>query len=130
MFVVSSILPKNKQKYLTLLLLYLMVLKRVHWVNYLPQWWGKFDDELSWLFTKRFRAFYLICRKEPNLSQYFCYSHSLKMVWGFIFNIWGYIFFDFFISCVVKIHEEIDLIDLCFYSENVPFFRFLAPFTF
>ena len=31
--------------------------------NYVPQWWVEFDDELSWLFTKRFRAFYLICRK-------------------------------------------------------------------
>ena len=33
------------------------------WVNYLPQWWVKFDNELSWLFTKKFRGFYLICRK-------------------------------------------------------------------
>ena len=32
-------------------------------VNFLPQWWVKFDDELSCLFNKRFRAFYLICRK-------------------------------------------------------------------
>ena len=31
--------------------------------NYVPQWWVQFNDELSWLFTKRFRAFYLICRK-------------------------------------------------------------------
>ena len=29
------------------------------------------NDELSWLFTKRFRAFYLICRKQPNPSQNF-----------------------------------------------------------
>ena len=31
--------------------------------NYLPQWWVELDDELSWLFTKIFRAFYLFCRK-------------------------------------------------------------------
>ena len=31
--------------------------------NYVPQWWVEFDDELSWLFTKRFRTFCLICRK-------------------------------------------------------------------
>ena len=31
--------------------------------NYVPQWWVEFDDDLSWLFTKRFRVFYLICRK-------------------------------------------------------------------
>ena len=31
--------------------------------NYVPQWWVEFYDELSWLFTKRYRAFYLICRK-------------------------------------------------------------------
>ena len=24
--------------------------------NYVPQWWVEFDDELSWLFTNRFRA--------------------------------------------------------------------------
>ena len=29
--------------------------------NYVLQWWVEFIDELSWLFTKRFRAFYLIC---------------------------------------------------------------------
>ena len=29
------------------------------WVNYLPQWCVEFDDELSWLFTKRFRVFTL-----------------------------------------------------------------------
>ena len=31
--------------------------------NYVPQCWVEFDDESSWLFTKRFRAFYLLCRK-------------------------------------------------------------------
>ena len=31
--------------------------------NYVPQWWVEFNDELSWLFTKRFRDFCLICRK-------------------------------------------------------------------
>ena len=31
--------------------------------NYVPQWWVEFDDELSWLLTKIFRDFYLICRK-------------------------------------------------------------------
>ena len=25
--------------------------------NYVPQWWVEFNDELIWLFTKRFRAF-------------------------------------------------------------------------
>ena len=30
------------------------------------------------MFTKRFRAFYLIFRKYPNPSQHFCYSHSLN----------------------------------------------------
>ena len=50
--------------------------------NYVPQWWVESewvesDDELSWLFTQRFRAFYLICRKSPNPSQNFCYSNSL-----------------------------------------------------
>ena len=35
----------------------------MNWVNYLLQWWVEFNNELSWLFTKRFRAFYLICRK-------------------------------------------------------------------
>ena len=29
----------------------------MNWVNYLPQWWVEFDDELSWLFTKRFILF-------------------------------------------------------------------------
>ena len=43
-----------------------------------PKWWVEFDDELSWLFTKRFRAFYLICRKELKPSQNFYYSHSLN----------------------------------------------------
>ena len=38
----------------------------------------EFDDELSWLFTKRFRAFYPTCRKQPNPSQNFCYSNSLN----------------------------------------------------
>jgi hypothetical protein len=42
--------------------------------NHVPQWWVEFDDELNWLFTKRFRAFYLF----PNPSQNFCYSHSLN----------------------------------------------------
>ena len=36
------------------------------------------NDELSWWFTKRFNAFYLSCRKQPNPSQNFCYSHSLN----------------------------------------------------
>ena len=40
------------------------------------------NDELSstmsWLFTKRFRAFYLIFRKQPNPSQNVCYSHSFN----------------------------------------------------
>ena len=36
------------------------------------------NDELSCFFTNRFRAFYHICRKWPNLSQNFCYSNSLK----------------------------------------------------
>ena len=36
------------------------------------------NDELSWLFTKRFRAFYFICRDQPNHPQNFCYSHSLN----------------------------------------------------
>ena len=31
--------------------------------NYVPQCWVEFNDELSWLFTKRFQAFYLICWK-------------------------------------------------------------------
>ena len=31
--------------------------------NYVPQWWVEYDNELSWLFTKRIRAFYLNCRK-------------------------------------------------------------------
>ena len=35
-------------------------------------------DELSWLFTIRFIAFYLTCRKYPNLPQNFCYSHSFN----------------------------------------------------
>ena len=30
---------------------------------YVPQWWVKFDNELSWMFTKIFRAFCLIGRK-------------------------------------------------------------------
>ena len=36
------------------------------------------NDELSCLFTKRFRAFCLICRKFPITSQNLCYSHSLN----------------------------------------------------
>ena len=44
----------------------------------MPQWWVEFDDELSWLFTNRFGAFYLICRKYPNPSQNFLYSNSLN----------------------------------------------------
>ena len=36
--------------------------------NYVPQCWFEFDDELSWLFTKRFRDFQIICRKQPNPS--------------------------------------------------------------
>ena len=31
--------------------------------SYVPQWWAEFNDELSWLLSKRFRASYLICRK-------------------------------------------------------------------
>jgi hypothetical protein len=34
--------------------------------NYVPQW-VEFDDALSWLFTKRFRGFYLICRNSQIL---------------------------------------------------------------
>ena len=37
------------------------------------------NDELSCLFTTRFRTFYFICRKQPNPSQNFCYSHSLNL---------------------------------------------------
>ena len=48
------------------------------WDNYVPQWWVEFSDELIWLFTERFRAFSLICRKWPNPSQNFCYPHSLN----------------------------------------------------
>ena len=33
---------------------------------------------MNWLFTKRFRTFYPICRKYPNPSQSFRYSHSLN----------------------------------------------------
>ena len=29
----------------------------------IAQWWLELNDELSWLFTKEPRAFYLICRK-------------------------------------------------------------------
>ena len=36
---------------------------KLHCDNYVLQWWVEFDDELSWFFTKRFRAFFLICRK-------------------------------------------------------------------
>ena len=36
---------------------------RLYCDNYVRQWWDDLDDELSWLFTKKFRAFYLICRK-------------------------------------------------------------------
>ena len=36
------------------------------------------NDELSWLFTKKIRALYLVCRKQPNPSQNFCYFHSLN----------------------------------------------------
>ena len=36
------------------------------------------NDELSWFFTKRFGAFYLICIKKSNPFQSFCYSHSLN----------------------------------------------------
>ena len=28
--------------------------------NYVPQWWVEFDDELSWLFTRRFRVFSIL----------------------------------------------------------------------
>ena len=31
--------------------------------NSVPQWWFEFVDQLSWLFTKRFRNVYFICRK-------------------------------------------------------------------
>ena len=41
------------------------------------QWWVEFNDQLSWLFTYRFKTFYLICRKHPNPPQNLCYSHSL-----------------------------------------------------
>ena len=27
--------------------------------NYVSQWWVEFNNEMSWLFTKRFRAFFL-----------------------------------------------------------------------
>ena len=36
------------------------------------------NDEFSWLFTYRFRTFFLIFRKKPNPSQNFSYSHSLN----------------------------------------------------
>ena len=34
--------------------------------------WVEFNYELSWFFTNRFRAFYLICRKNINTSQNLC----------------------------------------------------------
>ena len=33
------------------------------WQLCVEQWWVEFDDELSLLFTKRFKVCYLICRK-------------------------------------------------------------------
>ena len=29
---------------------------KLHCDNYVPKWWVEFDDDLSWLFTNRFRA--------------------------------------------------------------------------
>ena len=46
--------------------------------NNVPQWWVELDNELIWLFTNWFRAFCLLCRKQPNPSQNFCYSHFLN----------------------------------------------------
>ena len=45
--------------------------------NYVPQWWVEFNNELSWSFTNRFRAFYFICRKSPFKN--FFYSPSLNI---------------------------------------------------
>ena len=38
----------------------------------MPQSWDEFEDDLSWLFTKRFRAFNL------QILQNFCYTHFLN----------------------------------------------------
>ena len=58
-----------------------------------------------------------------NVPQKMCNVPAKRLRWSeasfLIFG--GTLFFDFFISCVVKIHEKNDLFDLCFYSENVPF---------
>ena len=35
--------------------------------NYVPQCWFEFDDELSWLFTKRFKAFILFAENSQIL---------------------------------------------------------------
>ena len=35
--------------------------------NYVPQWWVEFEDELSWLFTKRFRVFFILFAENSQI---------------------------------------------------------------
>ena len=58
-----------------------------HCDNYVPQWWVEFDDELSWLFTKRFKTFYPIYRKCPNPSQNFCFPIFLTFIYLVALNL-------------------------------------------
>ena len=47
-----------------------------HCDNYVPERWVEFHDKFSWLFTKRFKAFYLICRKYRISANSFCRNYS------------------------------------------------------
>ena len=55
--------------------------------NYLPQLWVEFDDELSWLFTKRFRAFYLICWKKYLILNIFVIPIFLTFIYLVLLNL-------------------------------------------
>ena len=49
-------------------------------VNYLLQWWVEFDDELSWLFTNRFRATRYMKVKRMGITE------ILRRIWLFSAN--------------------------------------------
>ena len=48
--------------------------------NYVPQWWVEFDDELSWLFTNRFRATRYMKVKRMGITE------ILRRIWLFSAN--------------------------------------------
>ena len=67
---IKDLFINNRSRTLVALLLFCF---NFLWISlYMPQSWVEFEDELSWLFTKRFRAFNL------QILQNFCYTHFLN----------------------------------------------------